>query len=130
MRIFVTGGTGLIGTRSSARCGNAAISGGAHAPTGRGEAGRGRARDRRRDPTQRGPGRRRAHVRCIDQPGRGKHLGKRWLRLQDQLRESRIKSTEHCVQAIAKNPKRPDGSAKVLISARRSEFTAFTAMRS
>lgn len=44
-------------------------------------------------------------------------LGRRWNdSFRAALRDSRVKSTENCAQAIARNPKRADGSAKVFVS--------------
>lgn len=44
-------------------------------------------------------------------------LNQRWTEaFKAALRESRLKSTEHCAQAIARNPKRSDGTARVFVS--------------
>ena len=45
-------------------------------------------------------------------------FGKRWSAdYQRELRDSRVKSTDHCATSLAKNPTRADGSPKVLVNA-------------
>src|SRR5262245_35119420 len=105
MRIFVTGGTGLIGSRlvrALQQRGDAVVlltrrPDAAKAVAGECEIVPG-------DPTR--PGSWQDVVATCDAVVNlaGENLlGKRWrASFKDQLRESRIRSTEHCVQAIGK----------------------------
>ncbi len=120
MRVFVTGGTGLIGSRLmpqlkqredqaivlSRRADAAAPFGGdAEVVVG--------------DPTQAGAWQDRA-AECdaiVNLAGEG-IFNKRWSpEFKRILRDSRVKASENCVAAIAKNPRRADGSPKVLVNA-------------
>ena len=45
-------------------------------------------------------------------------FGRRWnAAFKELLRDSRVKSTEHVVEALARNPKKGDGTSKTLVSA-------------
>jgi uncharacterized protein len=120
MRVFITGGTGLIGSRLVpklrqkghqplilSRRPDAATQFGNEAEVVVG------------DPTTPGAWQDRA-AECdaiINLAGEG-IFNKRWnSRFKQVLRDSRVKSTENCVAAIAKNSRRSDGSPKVLINA-------------
>jgi uncharacterized protein (TIGR01777 family) len=119
MRIFVTGGTGLVGTRLLKKLterGDEVV-----LLTRRPEAAKGGDRIRivGGDPAERGP--------WIDEAATcdaainlvGENIfAKRWNDdFKAILRKSRVPSTEHVVEALARNPKRADGSPKVLVSA-------------
>ncbi len=120
MRVFVTGGTGLIGSRLvpplkkrgdqaivlSRRAEAAAqFSGDAEVVVG--------------DPTKAGSWQDRA-AECdaiVNLAGEG-IFNKRWSKEFKQiLRDSRIRATENCAAALARNPRRGDGSPKVLVNA-------------
>jgi uncharacterized protein (TIGR01777 family) len=120
MRVFITGGTGLIGTRLVrqlrlrqdqpvvlSRRPEAAQQFGSEAEVVQG------------DPTQAGPWQDRA-AECdaiINLAGEG-IFNKRWsTEFKQKLRDSRVKSTENCAAAIGMNARRADGSPKLLINA-------------
>jgi uncharacterized protein (TIGR01777 family) len=120
MRVFVTGGTGLIGTRlirhlrnrqdevvALSRRADAALRIGADCEVVQG------------DPMQAGPWQDKA-AECdaiVNLAGEG-IFNKRWsTAFKTLLRDSRVKSTTNCAQAISRSPKRADGSPKVLVNA-------------
>jgi uncharacterized protein (TIGR01777 family) len=121
MRVFVTGGTGLIGTRLTKRLlergdqpvvltrryGDARQTLGPKTELVEG------------DPMQPGP-----WMENVDTCDAVIHLagenvfGKRWSAdFKQMLVDSRIKGTQNVVGAVLRKPKRPDGSAKVLVNA-------------
>jgi uncharacterized protein (TIGR01777 family) len=119
MRVFITGGTGLIGIRLIrhlrlrddqvvvlSRGPDAAQRVGTDCEVVRG------------DPVQPGDWQERA-AQCdaiVNLAGENL-VGGRWTEsFKTALRDSRIKSTENCAQAIARDPKRGDGSPKVFVS--------------
>lgn len=118
MRVFITGGTGLVGTRLIeklrqrgdevvllSRQKNATAREGVRMVQG--------------DPTTAGP--------SMDQVKEcdavinlvGENLfGRRWnADVKESLRRSRVESTRHVVEALKASPRRADGSPKVLVSA-------------
>src|SRR5438552_3389144 len=120
MRIFITGGTGLIGRRLIrklrdrqddvvvlSRRADAAERVGADCQVVQG------------DPTQTGAWRDTA-AECdaiVNLAGEG-IFNKRWnAQFKALLRDSRVKATAHCAQAVARQPLRADGTAKVLVNA-------------
>jgi uncharacterized protein (TIGR01777 family) len=120
MRVFVTGGTGLVGTRLVRRLrerGDEVVLL-TRRPAAAGE----RFADCtvvEGDPMQAGPWMD-AVADCdavINLAGEG-IFNRRWSdTFKALLRDSRVKSTEHVVQALAKNPRTPTGTAKVLANA-------------
>jgi uncharacterized protein (TIGR01777 family) len=119
MRVFVTGGTGLIGIRLIrhlrqredqvvvlSRRPDAAQRVGVDCEVIVG------------DPVQAGPWQdQAAGCDAIVNLAGESLLNQRWTEaFKAALRESRLKSTEHCAQAIARNPKRSDGTARVFVS--------------
>jgi uncharacterized protein (TIGR01777 family) len=120
MRVFVTGGTGLVGThlvrRLRERGDEVALL------TRRPAAAHERFSDCtvvEGDPMQAGPWMD-AIAGCeavINLAGEG-IFNRRWTdAFKALLRDSRVKSTEHVVQALSKNPRTPAGAAKVLVNA-------------
>jgi uncharacterized protein (TIGR01777 family) len=120
MHVFVTGGTGLIGTRIIRRllARNDAVSVLTRRPSS--------ARDRlpgitvvEGDPTQLGTWMD-AVAACdavINLAGEG-IMSHRWNDdFKKRLRDSRLKTTEHIVQAVTKNPRGSNGQAKALVNA-------------
>jgi uncharacterized protein (TIGR01777 family) len=121
MRVFVTGGTGLIGTRLVRRLrerGDEVLVLTRRPPA---------ARDRfgedvevvEGDPMQEG-----AWMDAVDRCDSVINLAgenvfaRRWsTRFKALLRDSRLRGTENVVRALAKNPRRADGKAKVLVNA-------------
>ena len=120
MRVFITGGTGLIGSRLVeqlkqrgdqpivlSRRGDAVAQFGGNAEVVVG------------DPTKVGAWQERA-AECeaiVNLAGEGL-FNKRWsTEFKQTLRDSRVKATENCAAAIVRNPRRADGSPKVLVSA-------------
>jgi len=120
MRIFITGGTGLVGTRLIQQLrqrGDTVL-----ALSRRANAGPQLDLDCeliQGDPTQPGDWQGRA-AECdaiVNLAGEA-IVGKRWNdQVKAVLRESRVKATENCVAAIARQPRRSDGSGKVLVNA-------------
>jgi uncharacterized protein len=119
MRIFLTGGTGVIGSRLLPRLRqrgdqvvlltrrpDAASKLGASCEVVTG------------DPTQTGGWQDKAAACDAMINLAGENLfAHRWSsQFKNVLRDSRVKATENCVQAIAKQPRRADGSPKVLIN--------------
>src|SRR3954464_8455722 len=120
MRVFVTGGTGLVGRRVVARLrdrGDAVtvlsrsadaakrLPAGAHVLVG--------------DPTAPGP-----WLRERAATGRVIHLagesvaGHRWsAEFKEKLRRSRVDSTRLIAETLARSPTRPDGTPRVLVNA-------------
>src|SRR5262245_28973569 len=121
MRVFVTGGTGLIGTRLVRRLrerGDEVLVLTRRPPA---------ARDRfgqdvevvEGDPTQMGP-----WMDAIDRCDAVFNLAgenvfaHRWsTKFKELLRDSRLRGTENVVRALAKNPRRPGGEPKILVNA-------------
>jgi uncharacterized protein (TIGR01777 family) len=118
MRVFITGGTGLVGSRLVqllrqrqdeavvlSRRPEAAKSLECEVVAG--------------DPTQPGPWQDEA-AKCdaiVNLAGEGV-FNKRWSpEFRVALRDSRVRATENCVAAISRDPKRADGSPKVLVNA-------------
>jgi len=118
MRIFITGGTGFVGSRlvpHLLQCGNTVLvlSRQANAVPGMDcEMFQG-------DPTQPSDWQSRA-AECdaiVNLAGEN-IVGKRWNdEVRRALRDSRVKSTQNCVQALMRQPCRADGSPKVLVNA-------------
>ncbi len=119
MRVFITGGTGLIGIRLIrhlrlrddqvvvlSRRSDAAQRVGADCEVVQG------------DPVQPGAWQdKAAECDAIVNLAGENLVGGRWTNsFKNALRDSRVKATEHGAQAIARNPKRGDGSPKVFIS--------------
>ncbi|MFO0863192.1 MAG: TIGR01777 family oxidoreductase [Gemmataceae bacterium] len=119
MRIFVTGGTGLVGTRLLKKLterGDEVV-----LLTRRPEAAKGGDRIKivGGDPTEAGPWMDEAAAcdAAINLVGEN-IFAKRWSDdFKATLRKSRIPPTQHVVDALARNSKRADGSPKVLVSA-------------
>jgi uncharacterized protein (TIGR01777 family) len=120
MRLFVTGGTGLIGSRLLpqlaqrgdqvvllSRRPDAASSFKANAEVISG------------DPTQPGPWQDTASgCDAIVNLAGASIFGQRWTpAFKALLRESRVRATENCAGAIRRSPRRADGSPKVLVNA-------------
>ncbi len=120
MRVFVTGGTGLIGSRLIraltargdrvvllTRRPDAAVDIGAVCDVVTG------------DPTQAGSWQDAlAGCDAVVNLAGASIIGQRWsVDYKREIHDSRIKSTEHCALALVKSPKRGDGSPKVLLSA-------------
>jgi len=120
MRVFITGGTGLVGTRLIehlqrrgdkavvlSRRANAAADLGSEVEVVQG------------DPTKPGPWQNRA-AECdalINLAGEG-IVSKRWSsEFKKLLRDSRVQGTENCAAAISRSPRREDGTPKVLVNA-------------
>jgi uncharacterized protein (TIGR01777 family) len=120
MQIFITGGTGLVGTRLVPRLqqrGDTVL-----VLSRRASAGPSLGLDCEMiqgDPTQPGDWQDRA-AQCdaiVNLAGES-ISGKRWNdQVKTELRASRVKSTENCVAAIVRQPRRTDGSPKVLVNA-------------
>ena len=121
MRVFVTGGTGMIGTqliRALRQRGDRV-----ELVTRRPEAAEPIASDCDLivpgNPAEPGPWQD-AAAGCdaiVNLAGESV-LGRRWSsKFKALLRESRVKTTDHCARAIARHPHRHDGSPKVLVSA-------------
>jgi uncharacterized protein (TIGR01777 family) len=120
MRVFITGGTGLVGThlvrRLRERGDEVALL------TRRPAAARERFADCtvvEGDPMQAGPWMDAVadSEAVINLAGEG-IFNRRWSdAFKSLLRDSRVKSTEHVVQALAKNPRTPAGTPKVLANA-------------
>jgi uncharacterized protein (TIGR01777 family) len=118
MRVFVTGGTGLIGSRlvpCLRQHGNTVVVLSRRASTVSGLA----CEMIQGDPTQPGDWQSRA-AECdaiVNLAGEN-IVAKRWNdEVRRVLRESRVKATENCAQAISRQPHRADGSPKVLVNA-------------
>ncbi|HLW68210.1 MAG TPA: TIGR01777 family oxidoreductase [Gemmataceae bacterium] len=118
MQIFITGGTGLVGSRLVPHfkqrgdmvlvlSRRANVVAGMDCEMIQG------------DPTQSGDWQNRA-AECdaiVNLAGEN-IVGKRWNdEVRRTLRESRVKATENCVQALSRQPRRSDGSPKVLVNA-------------
>ncbi|MCX7701901.1 MAG: TIGR01777 family oxidoreductase [Gemmataceae bacterium] len=117
MRVFVTGGTGLVGRRLLGELkakGHEAVVLTRQDPTGRTD-----AEYVRGDPTQPGAWQQVA-AECdaiINLAGEG-IFNRRWNdEFKKLVRDSRILATRHCVEALKKAPRRSDGSPKVLVNA-------------
>jgi uncharacterized protein (TIGR01777 family) len=118
MRIFITGGTGLVGSRLVPylrQRGDTVLVLSRRAKAIEGlncELIHG-------DPTQPGDWQDRA-AECdaiINLAGEN-IVGKRWNdEVRRTLQESRVKATENCVQGITRQPRRADGSPKILVNA-------------
>lgn len=121
MRVFVTGGTGLVGTRLirwlRQRQNEVVVL------TRRPEVARQKLNAAcvlvEGDPMQPGE-----WQRAVEPCDAVVHLagenifGRRWNAVfKELLRESRVKSTRHVVEALARNPKHANGTAKTLVSA-------------
>src|SRR5436309_15190074 len=121
MRVFVTGGTGLVGTRLVARLlarGDQAV-----VLTRRYQAARQSLGPNvdlvEGDPTQPGP-----WTERLDDCDAAVHLAgenvfaRRWnAGFKKRLVDSRVQSARNVAAALAKNPKRADGQPRVLVSA-------------
>ena len=119
MRVFITGGTGLIGIRLIRRLRQREDQ--AVVLSRRPDAAQRVGVDCEviaGDPTQAGPWQEKASE-CdgiVNLAGESL-LSQRWSDpFKVALRDSRVKATENCAQAIARNPKRSDGTTKVLVS--------------
>jgi len=120
MRVFVTGGTGLIGTRLVRRLRER---GEVLVLTRRPPAAHARFGETvevvEGDPMQAGPWMD-AVERCdavINLAGENV-FARRWRsKFKQLLRDSRLRGTENVVRALAKNPRRPDGEPKILVNA-------------
>ena len=119
MRVFVTGGTGLVGTRLIRKLterGDEVV-----LLTRRPEAAKGGERIKvvGGDPTEAGPWMDEAAAcdAAINLAGEN-IFAKRWNDdFKAALRKSRVPTTQHLAEALARNPKRADGASKVLVSA-------------
>src|SRR5262249_28996161 len=121
MRVFLTGGTGLIGTRLTRRLlgrqDQVAVL------TRRPAAAREKLDPActvvEGDPTQAGAWMD-AVPECdavVNLAGEG-IFGRRWnAEFKQKMRDSRVRSTEHVVQALAKNPRTAAGAPRVLVNA-------------
>jgi uncharacterized protein (TIGR01777 family) len=121
MRVFVTGGTGLIGTRLVRQLANRGDQ--VLALTRRPAAVKGRFAENvslvEGDPTRSGP-----WMDAVADCDGVIHLAgenvfaKRWsTEFKELLRSSRVESTRNIVQAITRQPRSPSGQAKVLVNA-------------
>ena len=121
MRVFVTGGTGLIGTELVKRLlsrGDAVVLL-SRRPEQATPAADGQISILGGDPTQPGPWMD-AIADCdavVNLAGEGIFNRRWWAAFKQKMRDSRILSTQNVVAALAKQPNRKDGSPKVLINA-------------
>jgi uncharacterized protein (TIGR01777 family) len=121
MRVFLTGGTGLIGTRLTKlllQRGDQPVVLTRRYALARQALGP-KTELLEGDPMQSGP-----WMESVDTCDGVVHLagenvfGKRWsTSFKQMLVDSRIKSTQNVVQALQRKPKRPDGSPRVLVNA-------------
>src|SRR5262249_37767610 len=121
MRVFVTGGTGLIGTRLVRQLANRGDQ--VLALTRRPAAVKGRFAENV-SLFEGGPRRSEAWMDAIADCDGVIHLAgenvfaKRWsTEFKELLRSSRVESTRNIVQAITRQPRSPSGQAKVLVNA-------------
>jgi hypothetical protein len=117
MRVFITGGTGLVGNRLLLELRQRD-----HQPvvlTRRDMTGRHDAEYVRGDPTQPGTWQEIA-ASCdaiVNLAGEG-IFNRRWNdEFKKLVRDSRVLATRHCVEALSRSPRRSDGSPKVLVNA-------------
>jgi hypothetical protein len=120
MRVFVTGGTGLVGQKLAKE-----LIGRGDAPvilSRRPDAAKSLGLDCEvvtGDPTQSGPWQDHAAscdavINLAGEP----ILGSRWsTAFKQKLRDSRVHGTANCVEALRRNPRRGDGTPKVLVNA-------------
>jgi uncharacterized protein (TIGR01777 family) len=120
MRVFLTGGTGLVGTRLIKRLrerGDEVVLLTRRPAVARDKLGDGTVVEG--DPTQPGPWMD-AVADCdavINLAGEN-IFGRRWSDdFKKTLLDSRVRSTENVVQALARHPKAPGGASKVLVNA-------------
>jgi uncharacterized protein (TIGR01777 family) len=121
MRVFVTGGTGLIGTRLVRRLrerGDEVLALTRRPPAARALFGEG-VEVVEGDPMQAGKWMD-AVERCdavINLAGENV-FARRWkTKFKELLRDSRLRGTEHVVRALAKDPRRAGGEPKILVNA-------------
>ena len=121
MRVFVAGGTGLVGTRLIRRLRERRdeVTVLTRRPAAARERLPGDCTIREGNPMEPGPWME-AAAECdavVNLTGES-IFGRRWNEeFKGLLRDSRVKSTEHMVQALARQPRNEDGKAKVLVNA-------------